>query len=408
VNLKEMRAAELASAQAVVDEANDRDLTADEAAKVESHIAEVKKIDTQIAAAEKSAALVKTLGAQGKAAERQRSDEFHATAKTLGDHFVQHVGSRLKEIRGISGASVSAPEWIKAAGDTQAIGTDSVFQGPVLTQFDTTIITAVRPRLVVADLLGSGTLTGNAISYFVEAALEGAYTTVAEGATKPQLHVLDPTVMTDALKKIAGYIKFTDEMTEDLAFFVSEINNRLMYELARFEEQQLLSGNGTGTNVLGILNRSGIQTETGASVGDNPDAIFRAITKVSTGSGLDADGIVINPIDYQRLRLAKDANNQYYGGGFFAGEYGNGTLTMQPPVWGMRTVVTPAIAAGTVLVAAFSQAGTVYRKGGVRVESTNSHASDFINNLVTTRAEERIALAVRYPAGFVKLTLGTT
>jgi len=160
--------------------------------------------------------------------------------------------------------------------------------------------------------------------------------------------------------------------------------------------------------VLGILRRAGIQTETGATILDNADAAFRAITKVSTGSGLDADGIVINPVDYQTFRLKKDANLQYYGGGFFAAEYGNGTLTAQPPLWGMRTVVTPAITAGTVLVGAFSQAATVYRKGGVRVESTNSHASDFTSNLVTVRAEERIALAVRRPAGFVKLTLGTT
>jgi len=279
---------------------------------------------------------------------------------------------------------------------------------PVLTQYDRTVVQGVRTRLVVADLLGSGTISGNAISYFVEGALEGAFATVAEAGAKPQLHVVDPTAVTDSLKKIAGFIKFTDEMVEDLDFYVSEINGRLLYELARIEEQQLLNGAGTGSTVQGILLRSGIQTETGATIADNADAVFRAMTKVGTGSSLDADGVVIHPTDYQTFRLKKDGNNQYYGGGFFAAEYGNGTLTAQPPLWGLRTVVTPAITAGTVLVGAFAQAATVYRKGGVRVESTNSHASDFTSNLITTRAEERIALAVRVPAGFVKLTLGTT
>ena len=135
------------------------------------------------------------------------------------------------------------------------------------------------------------------------------------------------------------------------------------------------------------------------------DTIFRAITKVTTGSGLDADGLVIHPSDYQTLRLAKDVNGQYYGGGFFSGAYGNGGLSEQPNVWGLKTVITPAIAAGTVLVGAFGQSATVYRKGGVRVESTNSHASDFTSNLVTIRAEERLALAVRRPVGFVKTTI---
>jgi hypothetical protein len=107
------------------------------------------------------------------------------------------------------------------------------------------------------------------------------------------------------------------------------------------------------------------------------------MTLVSTGAGLDADGIVINPADYQAFRLMKDANNQYYGGGFFLPPYGEAGQTMaaSQPLWGLRTVVTPAITAGTVLVGAFQQAATVYRKGGVRVESTNSHVDDFTNNL---------------------------
>lgn len=412
MTLKEKRAAELAAAQAIVDGAKAavRGMTKDEQEKVEAHLKTVETLDIEIKSADEDQARLSRLAELTPAAKAagKSDDEKQAIARTLGDHFVKHVGNRLSEIRGVRGASVSAPEWLgfKAATDNQV--TNGGIFSPVLTEVDRTIVQGVRPRLVVADLLGSGTISGNAISYFVEGALEGAFTTVAEAGAKPQLHVVDPTTVTDSLKKIAGFVKFTDEMTEDLDFYVSEINGRLLYELAKFEEQQLLNGAGTGSTVQGILLRSGIQTETGASIADNADAVFRAMTKVGTGSGLDADGIVINPADYQTFRLKKDSNNQYYGGGFFAGEYGNGTLTAQPPLWGMRTVVTPAITAGTILVGAFSQAATVYRKGGVRVESTNSHASDFTSNLVTVRAEERLALAVRHPAGFVKLTLGTT
>jgi HK97 family phage major capsid protein len=63
------------------------------------------------------------------------------------------------------------------------------------------------------------------------------------------------------------------------------------------------------------------------------------------------------------------------------------------------------VAAKTVAVGAFQASTTVYRKGGVRVESTNSHVDDFTNNLITTRIEERVALAVRIPAATVKVTL---
>lgn len=405
MNLKHQREAALKAARDIAEAAKGeaREMTADEIAEVDQHLAKADDLETQIKAADESQARMKRLATitdpTGDAASRE------AIAKTLGDHFMLHAKSRLGSLRNEGSTTIAAPEF-KAATDNQV--TSGAGFVPYLTEYDRTVIQGVRPRMVVADLLGSGSISGNAISYFVEAALEGAFTTVAEGGAKPQLHVVDPTAVTDSLKKIAGFIKFTDEMVEDLDFYVSEINGRLLYELARFEEQQLLNGAGTGSTVQGILNRSGIQTETGATKADNADAVFRSMTKVSTGAGLDADGIVIHPTDYQAFRLKTDANGQYYGGGFFAGEYGVGTLTAQPPLWGLRTVVTPAITAGTVLVGAFAQAATVYRKGGVRVESTNSHASDFTSNLVTTRAEERIALAVRRPAGFVKLTLGTT
>ncbi len=406
MNLTEQRAAAVKAARDIVDgaKAQNRDLTPEEVKSANEKMAEVKAFDAKLKLAVEGASLVEQLGKLADDGQDKRDNS--GPAKSLGEHFVKSVWSQLEATRGVKGASVAAPEF-KAATDTH-VTTGSVY-GPVLTEVDRTIIQAVRPRLVVADLLGSGTISGNAISYFVEAALEGAFTTVAEGAAKPQLHVVDPTTVTDTLKKIAGWTKFSDEMLEDLDFIVSEINQRLLYELGRFEEAQLLTGNGTGTNLLGLLNRSGVQVlgATTDSKGGNPDQVFKAMTLVSTGSGLDPDGLVINPTDYQALRLSRDANGQYYGGGFFQNEYGTGTLTFQPPLWGLRTVVSPAIAAGTVLVGAFSQAATVYRKGGVRVESTNSNASDFTSNLVTVRAEERIALAVRRPSAFVKVTLGT-
>ncbi len=151
-----------------------------------------------------------------------------------------------------------------------------------------------------------------------------------------------------------------------------------------------------------------MQTEAATDSTDNADALFRAMTKIQTATGLSADGIVINPADYQTLRLGKDGNGQYFGGGYFQGQYGNGAVDEQPPLWGVRTVVSPAVAAGTAVVGAFGVAATVYRKGGVRVESTNSHDDDFTNNLITTRIEERVALAVRIPAAFVQVTLSDT
>lgn len=412
MNLKQMRAAALKAAQDIINSAKaagNRELTDDERATVQAKFAEVEEFDVKIKAAEEDEALVKRLGSYG-APDEGDADRDKGRAKSLGEHFIKSIGDAgLARVKTVTGATVAAPEWqpeVKAATDTHA--TPGVL-APWLTTYDRTIVRAFR-RPVVSDLLGTGSLGqgSNAVTYLVEGSVEGAFGMVAEGGAKPQLHFTDPTTRTDALKKIAGFLKIPDEMAEDAEFWVSEINQRGIYLLALAEENQLLNGPGTGATVDGLLNRSGVQTETAADTSDNADALFRAITKVQTATGLQADGIVINPADYQRLRLGKDGNGQYFGGGYFQGEYGNGGIEWQPDVWGRRTVVSAAAQAGTAIVGAFNAAATVYRKGGVRVESTNSHVDDFTNNLLTTRIEERVALAVRIPSAFVKVSLSST
>ena len=281
------------------------------------------------------------------------------------------------------------------------------------TDFQLPMVEQLRRKLVVADLLGTETLSRdvNAISYLVESpTVEGGPNFVAEGAAKPQISFGDPTPVIEYLHKLAVFHRESDEIIEDYAWLASNINNRALYQLLLKEEDELLNGNAASASALGIqgiMNRSGVQTQ--AYVANTPvaDLIFKGMTKVTQNSPFRPDAIVINPADYESLRLAKDSNNQYYGGGFFQGEYGQNGIMSDPPIWGLRTVVTPAMTAGTVLVGAFKQSASVFRKGGVRVEMTNSDADDFTKNLVTIRTEERLGLAVRYPAGFCRVSIAS-
>lgn len=400
-DLKAERDAAIKAAREVVEtaKAEDRDLTDDEQSTVNEALDSVKGLDVQI----KGRSLMDSVKALHTGDD---PPETETPAKSLGDHFVKAVGPEgLLRVKQTPGFSAGATEF-KAATDP-VLTTGGVY-APFLTTFDRTVIQGYRPPPAVASLMGSGTISGQGVTYLVEGAVEGAFNTVAEGAAKPQMHFADPTTVTDKLTKIAAWWDMSDEMIEDLDFIVSEINQRGMYLLSMTEDAQLISGPGTGTTIRGLLNRSGIQTETQAVAPDSAaDTLFRAITKVQTATGFTADGILINPADYQTLRLGKDGNGQYFGGGYFQPPYGEnpGVSSLYQPLWGLRTVVSPSVPAKTAVVGAFQIAATVYRKGGVRVEATNSDAGKFTSNLITTRIEERLALAVRYPAAIVKVTL---
>src|SRR5206468_1334330 len=112
---------------------------------------------------------------------------------------------------------------------------------------------------IIADLLSSGTLGPgtNAVTYFLEGALEGDFAYVPEGAQKPQVHLTDFTPVTDSLRKVAAWWDTSDEMVEDLAFMVGEINNRGLYRLSMFEDASLLGGTGANGTIKGLLNRTG-------------------------------------------------------------------------------------------------------------------------------------------------------
>ena len=405
-DLNAARDAAIKAARGVLDaaKAEDRELTDDEQSQVEENLGKVKEYDKQI----KGRALSDSV--RHLHTDDEDPDGGEAQAKSLGEHFVKSVGADgLRRVKSTSGLSLSAPEF--KANTSPFVTTGGVWS-PYLTTFDRTIVHGYRPPPAVANLLGSGSLgSSQGVTYLVEGAVEGAFATVAEGGAKPQIHFADPITRTDNLKKIAAFFDTSDEMVEDLDFMMSEINQRGLYLLSMTEDSQLLSGDGTGSNLLGLLNRSGIQTLTQAADPDNAqETIFRAMTAVQTATGLTADGIAINPADYQALRLAKDGNGQYFGGGFFQAPYGEaqaegGQMGYFQPIWGLRTIVTPSVPAKTAVVGAFQAAATVYRKGGVRVESTNSDAGKFTSNIVTTRIEERVALALRLPAAIVKVTL---
>jgi len=259
----------------------------------------------------------------------------------------------------------------------------------------------VRP-LMVKDLIAPGATGSTTVRYIREKSFTNYATTIGEGAAKPQA-LFEYEEKDAPVRKIAAYTKVTDELFADYLAIASYINQRLPYMVERTEEDQILNGDGTGTNLVGIMQTSGIQTQAKGADSD-ADAIYKAMTKIRSIAFFEPDGIVINPNDFQILRLLKDSAGQYLGGGPFTGAYGNSPLVAFDSIWGKPCAITTAIAAGTALVGAFRLGAQYFMRQGLTVDMTNSDQDDFIKNLMTIRCEERLALAVYRPLAFCTVT----
>ena len=268
-------------------------------------------------------------------------------------------------------------------------------------------------RLTIADLFLSGQVNGNTLRYVVEGTATSGAAGVAEAALKPE-STLGLSTRDEPVKKIATILPISEEMLEDAPAVQSYINGRLSLFVRIEEERQLVRGTSGGNEVQGLLTSRSVPIYAGGTAaGTRAEQLFKAMNGMRGSAFVEPDWIVMNPADWEAIRLAKDTANQYYGGGPFLGPYGgpqgpvgaSGQLTgANDNLWNKLVYVTGAVGAGTAVVGSQSRA-QVFRRGGISVEATNSHSDYFQRNLVAIRAEERLALAVYRPAGFVEVRL---
>lgn len=410
--IEEERNTKLAEAKAITDKAESekRSLAPEEVTQIEGLIAEAEELKARVAKFDEEEKLRKDLnGMIGPVAAPATKG---AAARTVGEAFTQSDAYKaLLENGGFKANSWTTGPVEVGAGFKEALSGSELTEvnsAVIPDDFRTGIVGNLLRRLTVADLIPQGTTNSNTVTViqeegFAESAgsrLSAAPT--AETAAKPEGRVRLEEVP-ESVRKIAAFLAVSDEMLEDLPALQSFIDTRLRADVLQTEEDQLLNGDGTPPALSGVLDRS-IQTATQAALGGDPlDAVYKAITAIRNVF-VEPSGIVVNPTDWEIFRLAKDLNDQYYGGGPFTGAYGNSGGVAANNLWGFPVVVTPAIAAGTLLVGAFNSAAMIFRRGGVTVEASNSHNDFFQRNMTAIRAEERLALAVDRPQGFFAIT----
>jgi HK97 family phage major capsid protein len=252
---------------------------------------------------------------------------------------------------------------------------------------------SAQEERTVADLMLEGTTSAQKVTYFEETTFTNAAAETAEAAAKPEA-ALAFTLREDNVRKIATWIPVTDEMMEDVPGFESYLRARLGFMVRQREELQLLRGDGTGQNILGVYNRTGVQTVTGYGL-STIDSILKGITEVQKDAFVEPTALVIHPNDWFEVRTSKDLE----------GNYLLGPATLDPMAarpWGLQVRVTTNALENTALVGAFNQA-QVFRRSGIAIAISTENEDYFIYNKLAVRAEERLALAVYRPAAFCKV-----
>lgn len=253
------------------------------------------------------------------------------------------------------------------------------------------IIPGAFRLLRIRDILPQGTTNSNAVEYVRELAFTNDAAETNEGVTKPESDITFELVTTP-VKTIAHWLKASKQVLDDAPALQSYIDTRLRYGVEYRIDAQILNGNGTNPNISGLTD-SGNYTAFTAVTGENAlDSINRAIYAVYAADYAPT-AIVMNPADWgaiERLKVNAGTDDRYI--------VGNPTGILGPMLWGLPVIVSNAMTQGNFMVAAFDIAAQVWNRSGVVVEMFEQDEDNVQKNLLTIRAEARLAVAVYRPA----------
>lgn len=255
------------------------------------------------------------------------------------------------------------------------------------------IVAAPDRRMTVRDLITPGRTSSNLIQYVKETGFQNMAATVAEGAAKPKSDITFDLV-SSAVVKIATYVKASTEILADAAMLQSYIDGRLRYMLSYVEETQLLKGSGVGNNLNGIYTQATAYAAPIVIASPTRIDVLRLALLQAELAEYPATGIVLHPADWAAIELTKDTTGAYI--------FANPQSMLQPALWGRPVVGTQAMTVDTFLVGAFKLGAQVFDRMQSNVMIATENEDDFIKNMVTILAEERLGLAVYRPEAFIK------
>ena len=207
------------------------------------------------------------------------------------------------------------------------------------------------------------------------------------------------------VRKIGTYFRISEEMLADTPQLTSYLSARAPEKLLEVEDAQILSGDGTGANLSGIItdaadfdvSASGAFYQSVESANEF-DVIVAALNQLSL-LNYSADCIMLNPTDFNKILLLKDSTNKYLKDQVYNG--------LQPSFSGVKVIQNTAIAAGTFLIGNFGIGTQLWVRQGVNVEFFREDGTNVRDGFVTVRVSERVALTNYLPNAFVNGSFAT-
>jgi len=435
VTIKQMMAELKAAMQAIVDKAKaeERDLTDEETAEIETKAAEYQELSEKLAKHLHSKELVKALAGGDDSERDDDDDDVESVAKSIGVAFVKSAAYqnflKANPMGTVSGAPISIEA--KDVGGLVALGIgDEALRDGSVRVLDSTLpgYEVDRRRefvnflphdhpLSFLNLIHVGRTRHAYSTYIAVIAESNNAAVVAEGDLKPLSDITTSEERGSKAVVVADGFDVTNQTLTDNRRLVRFMESRIRRHIWEKVEQLVLAG--TGPDATGIFNTEGTLKQPFDT--DIMTTLARAIERFQAVNGsVQPQAIVLNPADLWNLRLLREGGATLEAdikvpiegqdvpihievkdvGG--TGPYLLGSPLQQgnPSPWGVRVVTSTVVPKGTAVLGRFDSI-SLLELGGLSVVAFNQHKDYAQRNMTYVRAEIRVRIEFTDPREIV-------
>lgn len=347
-----------------------------------AELADLKKeVDSQ-AAVKAAAEAASEFGGEQKGDNSHEEKGGPVSHKSIGELFTNSVAFKNKGQRATFDVDLKTL-FQRTAGWT-----------PESTRSGLVTLKPMIPAPSVIDHLVTIPVSQAAYKYMEETTYTNNAAEIAEGSTFGEA-ALALTERSQTVEKIAVWLPMTDEQLEDEPGARAYVEARLENMIRQRLDLQLLAGDGSTPNLLGTVNKSGIQTQ--AKGADSLiDASYKLFTTIRTDGFAEPSVAFVRPTYWQEVALLKTADGIYI--------YSNPASGVPSVLWGVPVVQTMAAPSTVLVTGDYANYAFFGVKRGIDVQVTNSHSSDFINGKQAVRMDMRGVMVHVRPKAFGTVT----
>lgn len=253
-------------------------------------------------------------------------------------------------------------------------------------------------RTHVRDLMTSISTESGAIHTLTETEVAGdGPAVVGEGLDKPEV-TLSFADDLERMKVIAAYMKVTVQQMLYVPQLMDHIEMRMSQLIPHEEDEQIIKGDGIGTNYYGLLNRDGIREYdpglVGSSGDDTPiDVIRRGIAQQEVFEHV-VTGVALHPIDWMKMEIQKGSDKHYI--------WAMVQTLAGPVLWQMPVAKTTAMTLGDFLLGDWQMGARIWDRQQATIRFFEQDEDNVQKNLVTVRGEQFSLLEVMIPGAFLR------